>query len=317
MILILVCICIVTDNDFVRFKQCFQTTIMSIYKHRENFNIDYKDQMDPLDHDKDIITLITNNSSYNTNIFINRLLDDCFASNSSEMNKARPILTNRLFATLTGYVSEQYKHEIIKLISYFDIVMIFDRNIGKSTYINHIIDFIRKEQHTVLKNIWNDIDAICTIDGDIITSSDISTNYECNSIDYECNSVDYVRNPGIDLTLFSDLYAVLSICSDVGIVAPNQIGDCRHLSTVYECHRELHLHNDIKNNTTIFWSNLHPSIAGGCWMFRKTIFELKPNGFDYVGEYGPEDVLFAKYAMQILNYKCCLLDYHSVIHPIK
>lgn len=92
-----------------------------------------------------------------------------------------------------------------------------------------------------------------------------------------------------------------------GILAPKQIEDNRHLNTIYQhCYQSNGLH--------YYWSNIHPSIAGGCWIFSYKIFNVV-NGFDNVGCYGPEDVLFA-HKVNNCGLRCYMCDDIVVQHPL-
>ena len=155
----------------------------------------------------------------------------------------------------------------------------FSTNTGKSSYIDAAIQWANHNH--------NEYQYIATMDCDI-----------------------QIRNISFNL-LIQNMISVLTDTSgkspDCGIVAPNQTGSNKHLSTIYQ-------HRIDTGDQIIYWSELHPSIAGGCWLFSKTTYD-KIGPFQNVGSYGPEDVLFAWDVVQKLHIRCYLIENISVYHP--
>lgn len=188
------------------------------------------------------------------------------------------------------------------------LILPFSYNAGKSTYINCAL------HHEETKKKITDDAYVVTIDCDMFP-------------------VMYPRpwSLGDLVGLMDYLHRHDNYNHRVGILAPQQVPAlrCRHSDTVFEnsvtinwpllispgpiSNRSLSKTNAV---TTIWWSSKHPSVAGGLWVFKKSIYDQVPGGFAEVGTYGPEDVLFAAYVMRNLQLRCCLVREFLVMHEL-
>lgn len=161
-----------------------------------------------------------------------------------------------------------------------DNVVWFEDNAGKSAYINKVMANYALDEGT----------HVCTVDCDI-----------------------FFPNPNYGmLAAMSEILEAPELSA--GIVAPSHTGDIRHTATVFA--NKLVYYSDTLA-TDLWWSDEVPnSVAGGIWMFPKYVYDKKQNppGFDDVGSYGPEDVLFARFVHGILGLRCYLATGISAHH---
>ncbi len=181
---------------------------------------------------------------------------------------------------VSGYVSPEYINSVnVYLNQNIVHTILFPTNAGKSEYINSAVDWYicTKQCHDT---------PILTIDSDI-----------------------QIKNVSQFITHMISACLVLPKC---GILAPLQLGDNRHLNTIYQYHEIYKLYNsdDLIN---VYWSDLHPSVAGGCIMFWYSTY-INAGKFQNVGMYGPEDVLFAENVHK-LGLRCYVCTNINVYHP--
>jgi hypothetical protein len=124
------------------------------------------------------------------------------------------------------------------------------------------------------------------------------------------SSLQYVFLVDSDIVLripvIDSLVRVLESDQSIGIVAPMHTGDIRHHATILQ-------HTKRIGSLVINWSDLHESVAGGCWLVRKSLWDTV-GGYRDRGLYGPEDIQFAKSARTrgFLIVVCTSLSVH---HP--
>lgn len=218
--------------------------------------------------------------------------------------KANRINIVSIVVVAVGYISEKYQHLWVEIETTFLTcckfqttvkIIPFAVNSGKSSYINAAIQWANKKPDVVYQYIM-------TTDCDIQMESDSQLSSD--------TLVD---------SLISKMIYVMENAPDCGLVAPNQLGCNKHSSTIYQYEMELMVPASTFSENVctlrLYWSDVHPSIAGGCWMFSKSTYnEVGP--FQNVGCYGPEDVLFAWDVVQKLKRRCYLIDNVYVHHSI-
>lgn len=177
----------------------------------------------------------------------------------------------------------------------------FAHNAGKSAYINSAIKDFEQQQREASPRA--DI-AVVTIDCDMIFVEKLTKKW-----------------------LYLNLLRVLcdSELLHAGIVAPNHSSGGqqlrRHMPTVYANCINLPPPSAAAAATPtlrLYWSDEVPaSVAGGLWMFsKKRVYDAKPGGFDDVGQYGPEDALFASWVSRELGLRCYMVENLYVQHGI-
>jgi cellulose synthase/poly-beta-1,6-N-acetylglucosamine synthase-like glycosyltransferase len=107
-------------------------------------------------------------------------------------------------------------------------------------------------------------------------------------------------------SVVEDLVRVLESDSTIGIVAPMHTGDIRHHATIFQHTKQI-------GSLVINCSDLLESVAGGCWMVRKSLWKAV-GGYKEVGLYGPEDIQFVKIAHKC-GFKTVVCTSLSVHHP--
>jgi hypothetical protein len=211
--------------------------------------------------------------------------------------KANRINILSIVVVAVGYISEKYQHLWVEIETTFLAcckfpttvkIIPFAVNSGKSSYINAAIQWANRKPDLVYNYIM-------TTDCDIQMESEPQLSSDVDS-------------------LISKMIYVMENAPHCGLVAPNQLGCNKHSSTIYQHEIELILPENICT-LRLYWSDVHPSIAGGCWMFSKSTYEAV-GPFQNVGSYGPEDVLFAWDVVEKLKRRCYLIDNVYVHHSI-
>jgi hypothetical protein len=215
-----------------------------------------------------------------------------------DANDENSVLTYKQFCDITlpvlrresdclivaGYVPEPL------LMPYPDntIVIKFTENKGKSAYINAALSQLSDDKMTY---------SLC----------DKESLETCHILTIDCDIFPINRYIGL-----RQMSKLLSTTTGIGIIAPKQYGDNRHLATIYSNVSILTVDND---QWHLYWSDEVPSsVAGGCWMFPMDPVYIGAGPFDDFGEYGPEDVFFARRVAGTLGLRCCMVDELQVYH---
>lgn len=165
-------------------------------------------------------------------------------------------------------------------ISWIEIIPFFE-NHGKSKILNRLITT------EIASNEW-----IFYLDGDI----DVSP---------------------LNRTVFSKLinsYSKIELQHKIGLIALNQIEDCRHNPAVFA-----------ESNQVVCLSGIHSYVfpvspdwlAYGCFFCSSNIFTKTNLQFENVGCYGPEDTLLVNKLFKIFERRSVLSLDDKVIHPFK
>lgn len=220
--------------------------------------------------------------------FLKRQMKDCPKESNEKVS---------LTFIAAGYIDKNYEDFWSKftLLSQQPHIIRFKTNKGKSSYINSAIQLANdlNSQYNYILTMDCDIQILADRDGILVNSTNSFESLLRNMISVITNESGQTPN--------------------CGIVAPNQIGSNRHLSTIYQHKININTSHHILNQI-IYWSELHPSIAGGFWMFTKSTYDMI-GPFRNVGSYGPEDVIFAWDVVQKLKLRCYLINNIAIYHP--
>lgn len=155
----------------------------------------------------------------------------------------------------------------------------------------------------------------------LITETDVHTTYAPQNegkTSHINRGFEHFNLDNFDFILFSDSDIIftqplvnefLSIYREFHgklILAPMHSENIRHHATILQYQKRC-------SYFTLCSTDLSDGIAGGCWMVPTQLWN-DLGGYEYVGKYGPEDILFARKAKQC-GYEVHVVKDICVIHP--